>query len=108
MEGGIYNGVTKGVSDTNMPYSLSVNSTGSNVCGENAVNSGPAGKLDGFSIVLGHEIEETVTDPGAEDIVGSGSSSTNLGGWYDPFDANENGDKCAWVGESLGLPGGRR
>jgi len=108
VEGGIYNGVTKGVSDTNMPYSLSVNSTGSNVCGENAVNSGPAGKLDGFSIVLGHEIEETVTDPGAEDIVGSGSSSTNLGGWYDPFDANENGDKCAWVGESLGLPGGRR
>jgi hypothetical protein len=105
VEGGIYNGVTKGVSYTNMPYSLSVNSNGSNVCGENAVNSGPAGKLDGFSIVLGHEIEETVTDPGAEDIVGSGSSSTNLGGWYDPFDANENGDKCAWVGESLGLPG---
>ena len=45
-----------------------------NDCGENAVNSGPAGKLDGFSIVLGHEIEETITDPGAEDILGSGTS----------------------------------
>ena len=31
---------------------------------------GARGKLDGFSIVLGHEIEETVTDPGAEDVVG--------------------------------------
>jgi serine protease len=105
LEGGIYNGLTKDISYTNMPYSLSINSSGSNVCGENAVNSGPAGKLDGFSIVLGHEIEETVTDPGAEDILGSGTSTTNLGGWYDSLDANENGDKCAWVGEGLGLPG---
>jgi serine protease len=103
-EGGIYNGVTKGISYTNMPYALSINSSGANVCGEDAVNSGAAGKLDGFSIVLGHEIEETVTDPGAEDILGSGTTTTNLGGWYDPLDANENGDKCAWVGESLGLP----
>jgi len=78
-----------------------------NVCGENAVNSGAAGKLDGISIVRGHEIEETVTDPGAEDVLGSGTGTTNLGGWYDTVDANENGDKCAWVGEPLGggVPG---
>jgi hypothetical protein len=101
VESGIYNGLPKGISWTNMPYALSINSSGTNVCGENAVNSGAAGKLDGFSIVLGHEIEETVTDPGAEDIIGSGLSTTNLGGWYDPADANENGDKCAWVGENL-------
>ncbi len=105
MESGIYNGITKGIAYTNMPYALAINSSGANVCGENAVNSGAAGKLDGFSIVLGHEIEETVTDPGAEDIVGTGSAAQNLGGWYDAIDANENGDKCAWVGESLGLPG---
>ena len=57
--------------------------------------------------MLGHEIEETITDPGAEDILGSGDKQTNLGGWYDTLDANENGDKCAWVGEPLvgGLPG---
>jgi serine protease len=52
--------------------------------------------LDAFTIALGHEIEETVTDPGAEDII----NGKNLGGWYDPFDANENGDKCAYVGSS--------
>jgi serine protease len=99
--GGIYNGLPKGISYSNIPYQLAINSGGANVCGENAVNSGAAGKLDGFSIVLGHEIEETVTDPGAEDVVGSGSSAKQIGGWYDPLDANENGDKCAWVGEPL-------
>ena len=70
---GLYNGINPHVPYTNMPYSLAINSSGANVCGENAVNSGPSGKLDGFSIVLGHEIEETVTDPGAEDIIGSSS-----------------------------------
>jgi hypothetical protein len=60
-----------------------------------------AGICEGFSTVLGHEIEETVTDPGAEDVIGSGTSAKQIGGWYDAFDANENGDKCAWVGESL-------
>ena len=112
VEGGIYNGIAPGIAYTNMPYSLAINSESSggepvNDCGENAVNSGPEGKLDGFSIVLGHEIEETITDPGAEDILGSGESQQNVGGWYDTIDANENGDKCAWVGEPLigGVPG---
>ena len=96
VESGDYNGVQQGISYSNIPYQLAINSSGVNVCGENAVNSGSAGKLDGFSIVLGHEMEETVTDPGAEDVVGS--NPTYLGGWYDTIDANENGDKCAWVG----------
>jgi hypothetical protein len=106
VEGNIFNGVTPGIAFDNIPYQLAINSGGSNVCGQNAVNSGAAGKLDGFSIVFGHEIEETVTDPGAEETVGA-SSPTYLGGWYDTVDANENGDKCAWVGEPLigGLPG---
>jgi hypothetical protein len=101
IESGIYNQLPANMSYTNMPYALAINSSGVNVCGENAVNAGAAGKLDGFSIVLGHEIEETVTDPGAEDILGSGLSARQLGGWYDAADANENGDKCAWVGENL-------
>jgi serine protease len=101
LEGGIYNGLPTGIAWTNMPYALAVNSGGVNVCGENAVNSDARGKLDGFSIVLGHEIEETVTDPGAEDVLGSGTSAQQIGGWYDALDANENGDKCAWVGENL-------
>jgi hypothetical protein len=103
LEGGIYNGIKAGISYTNMPYVLAINSGGFNVCGENAIRTGAAGKLDGESIVLGHEIEETVTDPGAEDILGGSGvgNQTNLGGWYDAADANENGDKCAWVGENL-------
>jgi serine protease len=96
VESNVYNGLQQGISYSNIPYQLAINSGGVNVCGENAVNSGAQGKLDGFSIVLGHEMEETVTDPGAEDVVGS--SPTYLGGWYDTIDANENGDKCAWVG----------
>ena len=64
VEGGIYNGIQPGIAYTNMPYALAINSSGANECGENAVNSGAAGKLDGFSIVLGHEIHETITDPG--------------------------------------------
>jgi serine protease len=106
VSGGIYNGITQGISYANIPYQLAINSGGQNVCGENAVNAGASGKLDGFSIVLGHEIEETVTDPGAEDIVGSGTGpQTYYGGWYDAADANENGDKCAWVGDTLLLAG---
>jgi serine protease len=90
--------ITQAFSYTNMPYALAIDSGGVNVCGENAVNTGPSGKLDGFSIVLGHEIEETITDPGAESVVGPSGSPTHLGGYYDTLDANENGDKCAWVG----------
>ncbi len=104
VEKGIYNGITPGISYTNMPYVLKIENEGVNDCGENAVNAGPEGKLDGISIVLGHEIEETITDPGAEDILGSGESQQNLGGWYDALDANENGDKCAWVGEPVTGP----
>lgn len=91
LEQGWYDGITRGLSFTNMPYVVSRGID----CGRNSVNSGAAGTLDGVTIVLGHEIEETVTDPGAEDVLPDG---TVLGGWFDPFDANENGDKCAWVG----------
>ena len=90
----------QGFAYTNLPYLLAINSSGINVCGEDAVNPAPQGNLDGFSIALGHEIEETITDPGAEDVSGSGTSAQYLGGWYDTVDADENGDKCAWVGEN--------
>ena len=91
-----YPGITPGISFTNMPYILNLGSS----CGENAVNSGGAGLLDGVSIVLGHEVEETKTDPGAEDVV----NGQNLGGWFD-YSGYENGDKCAWVGSGLPIPG---
>jgi serine protease len=90
-----YPGVEPDISFTNMPYVLNSGAS----CGENSVNTGYfAGRLDGFTIVMGHEIEETITDPGAEDVV----DGQNLGGWYD-YAAYENGDKCAWVGYTEGI-----
>jgi serine protease len=87
-----YPGVQPGISFTNMPYVLNMGAS----CGQNAVNSGYyAGRLDGFTIVLGHEVEETITDPGAEDVI----NGQNLGGWYD-YSGYENGDKRAWVGDT--------
>ena len=92
-----------GISFTNMPYVLNQGSG----CGQESVNAAPAGVLDGFTIVMGHEIEETVTDPGAEDVI----NGQNLGAWYD-YGGYENADKCAWVGDigitgaSASVPGG--
>jgi hypothetical protein len=95
-----YPGIRQGISYTNMPYTLAIDIGGSNVCGADAVNPPPRGNLDTFSLALGHEIQETATDPGAEDIVGNltTGAETYYGGWYDIADANENGDKCAYVG----------
>jgi hypothetical protein len=90
----------QGFAYTNLPDLLAINSSGVNVCGQDAVNPAPQGENDGFSIAGGHEIQETITDPGAEDISGSGTSVQYLGGWYDTVDADEIGDKCAWVGEN--------
>jgi hypothetical protein len=67
------------VAFTNMPY---VTDAGLN-CGQDFVNSGSAGLVDGVSIVEGHEYAETITDqfPAA--------------GWTDTAGA-EAGDLCAW------------
>jgi hypothetical protein len=89
-------GVGQHISYTNLPYMP--NAGGG--CGAGFVNH--PGTLDGISIGLGHEIQETVTDPGAEDVIGNitDGGTTYFGGWYDSIDANENGDKCAYVGLS--------
>lgn len=71
----------------NLPY---VSDMGGS-CGQNAVNSGTAGTLDGFSIVDGHEYAETVTDQNPS------------GGWTDSG-GSEIADKCAW--RSVGSVGG--
>jgi serine protease len=71
----------------NMPY---VPDAGGS-CGQNAVNGGGAGSLDGVTIVDGHEYAETITD------------QNPAGGWLDSSGA-ENGDKCSW--RSPGTTGG--
>ena len=91
-----YPGVTPYMSFINMPYVL--NAGGG--CGQDFVNPAPAGDHDGVTIVLGHEIAETLTDPGAESQAGL----VQYGGWFD-WQGWENGDKCAWVGDGLAVPG---
>src|SRR5207302_3602144 len=70
---------------TNLPY---VPDAGRS-CGVNFVNAGPAGALDGVTIVEGHEYAETITD------------QNPAGGWTDVSGA-ENGDKCAWQSTGRG------
>jgi serine protease len=71
---------------TNMPYVLDAGTS----CGQNSVG----GRLDGFSIVAGHEYLEVVTDP------------IPPSGWVDRSGA-ENADKCAWQNlHKINLPTG--
>ncbi len=64
---------------TDLPYMTDAGSA----CGEDLVN-GASGTLDGVSIVEGHELAESITDP-------------LLNAWYDAGH-NEIADKCAWSG----------
>jgi len=68
------------VTYTDLPY---MTDAGGN-CGENIVNPGASGILDGVSIVEGHELAEVITDP-------------LLNAWIDSS-GSEIGDKCAWTG----------
>ena len=71
---------------TNMPYVTDLGTS----CGENFVNSGSLGTLDGFSIVNGHEYAETLTDQNPP------------GGWTNLITGAENGDECAWIQSGQG------
>jgi hypothetical protein len=70
------------VAFTNLPYVTDLGPS----CGENFVNGGTAGVLDGASIVEGHEYAETITD------------QYPAFGWTNavPTGGAENGDLCAW------------
>ncbi len=71
------------VAFTNMPYVTDAPHAGAG-CGANFVRAGSAGKLDGVSIVAGHEYAETITD------------QNPAGGWVD-LGGEETADKCAWI-----------
>jgi len=88
-------GVSSSVGDvafTNMPYVMDAGTS----CGQNFVNSGSAGTLDGYTIVEGHEYAETITD------------QNPAGGWTNrgvgKYRGQENADECAWI--SPGSAGG--
>ena len=77
---------------SNQPYNMdqSIN------CGVDFVNTGTAGLLDGYTITLGHEWHETLSD------------QFPAGGWNNhdtgTYAGQENSDECAWI--SPGKPGG--
>lgn len=68
-----------GIAFTNLPYVTDLGSQ----CGQNFVNHGAAGRLDGVSIIAGHEYAETVTD---QNPAGGWTTGTGL----------EDADVCAW------------
>jgi len=67
------------VAFTNLPYLTDAPV----ICGASFVNPGSPGRLDGLSIVEGHEYAETLTD------------QFPFGGWSN-FQGLEAGDLCAW------------
>lgn len=71
----------RNIAHTYLPY---IPDAPASSCGANFVNPGPAGLLDGVTIVAGHEYAETITDP------------DRGGGWLD-VNGLEVSDKCVWI-----------
>ena len=70
---------------SNQPYNIDVGGS----CGVNFVNAGTAGNLDGYTMTLGHEWHETMSDQ-----FPAGGWTNQTGGSYD---GQENSDECAWI-----------
>ena len=77
---------------SNQPYNIDVGQS----CGTNFINSGTSGTLDGYTMTLGHEWHEMMSD------------QNPAGGWTNhtgsSYDGQENSDECAWL--SPGTAGG--
>ena len=85
LNGGAIKSTVGDVAFTNMPY---VSDAGPG-CGQNFVNAGAAGTLDGLTMAAGHEYAETITDQNPS------------GGWIDKS-GEENADKCAYITKGPG------
>ena len=75
---------------SNQPYNIDVGSS----CGVGFVNS--PGTLDGYTMTLGHEWHETMSD-----FFPAGGWTNKTGGTYN---GQENSDECAWI--AAGSAGG--
>jgi serine protease len=77
---------------SNQPYNMDMGAG----CGVNFVNAGSAGTLDGWTMTLGHEWHEMMSD------------QFPSGGWTHWVNnaptTTENSDECAWI--AAGSPGG--
>ena len=80
------------VAFSNQPYNMDSGAG----CGVNFVNSGSAGTLDGYTMTLGHEWHEMMSD------------QNPAGGWTNhtgsSYNGQENSDECAWI--AAGSAGG--
>ncbi len=70
---------------SNQPYNIDSGQG----CGVNFVNSGSAGTLDGYTMTLGHEWHEMMSDQNP-----AGGWTNHTGGTYN---GQENSDECAWI-----------
>jgi len=70
---------------SNQPYNIDVGQS----CGTNFINSGTSGTLDGYTMTLGHEWHEMMSD------------QNPAGGWTNhtgsSYNGQENSDECAWL-----------
>ena len=89
-------GVTSPYGDiafSNQPYNMDAGAS----CGVNFVNSGSAGTLDGYTMTLGHEWHEEMSDQNP-----AGGWTNHTGGTYN---GQENSDECAWLSSGQGAAG---
>ncbi|WP_207892379.1 hypothetical protein [Streptacidiphilus pinicola] len=77
------------VAFSNQPYNMDFKYLGQSECGIDFVNSGTAGTLDGYTMTLGHEWHEMMSD------------QNPAGGWTNQtgssYNGQENSDECAWL-----------
>src|SRR6185369_14548722 len=88
-------GLTSAVGDlafSNQPYNIDAGAD----CGVNFVNTGSAGQLDGYTMTLGHEWQEMMSDQ----FPAGGWTNHNTG----TYAGQENSDECAWI--AAGTTGG--
>ncbi|NUR63596.1 MAG: hypothetical protein HOV87_33790 [Catenulispora sp.] len=81
------------VAFSNQPYNIDVGQT----CGTNFINAGSAGTLDGYTMTLGHEWHEMMSD---QNPAGGWTNHDSTSSYYQ----QENSDECAWL--SPGTTGG--
>jgi serine protease len=71
---------------SNQPYNIDLGAS----CGTNFVNSGSAGMTDGYTMTLGHEWHEMMSD---QNPAGGWTNHQTTSSYYQ----EENSDECAWI-----------
>ncbi|HJQ43907.1 MAG TPA: putative Ig domain-containing protein [Jatrophihabitantaceae bacterium] len=71
---------------SNQPYNIDLGAS----CGTNFVNSGSAGITDGYTMTLGHEWHEMMSD---QNPAGGWTNHQTTSSYYQ----QENSDECAWI-----------